>query len=77
MELGHEVVGMNHHLWAKKSKKKKGAKKAEEEPERTGQVSITGGSCHKYNFWHDKKFCHDKHICWNKKHVFCHDKYLS
>ena len=30
--------------------------------------SITGGSCHKHHF------CHDKHVFVVTKHVFCHDK---
>ena len=40
----------------------------------TVQVSIIGGSCHKYHFSRDTSFCDNKHVFVMKKQVFCHDK---
>ena len=42
---------------------------------------IIGGSCHKYNFYCDKRlsqqtrFCHNKYVFVVTKRVFCHDKH--
>ena len=39
--------------------------------------SIIGGSCHKYNFCHDKRFVATKHIFWCNKSMLVATKYLS
>ena len=43
---------------------------------------VIGGSCHKHNFWRDKRVCHNKHVSvithlLSRQKYACHDKVLS